>query len=522
MFKQSWFKLSGYLLISIIVCALLWSGEQLDNLSFAQSPIPTMTVISDEVDIVNPPRPPTATPTRIPDDEPPVTTLVVADTPNSQNWYSDPISLTFTATDNWVGLGLTWHRLAGETDWQIYEYYYPPVVISEGQHTLYYYSEDDNNNLEPPRTTPLNIDLTAPTATHTLDGLYIPNGWYGSPVTVDLIGQDNLSGIDHHEINLHDGHGWQTVTATPVFSDTGHYTFTYRAIDAAGNVSAEEIITLDVDTTPPTTTHTISGTQAANGWYTSPVTITLTATDIGAGVFQILYRMDGGPAWWIYGGPFVVDSDGNHTLEYYATDRANNIETKHTVTFNIDQTPPVSAYPAITGIQGNNDWYVSPLTITLAATDTQGALARIEYDWRQSSWLTYTAPITLYNEGSYPLAYRAVDNSGHVEPTQWYTAQVDLSRPHLTMTTPPPLTLTHVILTDLYTATDEVSGLDSLTITLNGQTATTTPTLPLGTNTLTITATDKSGWHSTANQTIIVKGRQIYLPLILKPSPPPQ
>ena len=91
-----------------------------------------------------------------------------------------------------------------------------------------------------------------------------------------------------------------------------------------------------MDTTPPTTTHTISSTHFDDGRYTLPVTISLTATDIGAGVFQILYRLDGGPAWWIYGGPFEVNTRGNHTLEYYATDRANNIEPKHTVTFNVE------------------------------------------------------------------------------------------------------------------------------------------------------------------------------------------
>ena len=312
---------------------------------------------------------PLPTPTPIPDYAPPSTSLQLAGQQIGHDWYRSPVTLTFNVTDDLTGLGVTAYKLDGAAEWSEREHYHPPLVVNgEGRHRLEYRSIDKLFNTEAVKAATINIDLTAPTASHTLDGVYIPNGWYGSPVTVNLAGQDNLSGIAHYEVNLN-GSGWLPTTAPPLISVTGRHTLTYRAVDRAGNVSMEEIITLNVDTTPSTTTHVFSGNLASNGWYTSPVTVTLVSTDTGAGHHQTLYRLDNDPDWRIYGDPFVVNTDGHHSLKYYATDRANNTEATHIINFDLDLTPPASAYPAVGGAAGANGWYVSPITISLTAID---------------------------------------------------------------------------------------------------------------------------------------------------------
>ena len=81
-------------------------------------------------------------------------------------------------------------------------------MAGEGVHSLAYRSIDAVENIEIPKTTTINIDLTPPEAVmYTLDGLYIPNGWYGSPVTIELTGEDALSGLEHYEMNQN-GQGW--------------------------------------------------------------------------------------------------------------------------------------------------------------------------------------------------------------------------------------------------------------------------------------------------------------------------
>ncbi len=84
-YQISWLKLAAHLIFSVTICWLLWLDEQSERVLLAQPPIPGLNIIIDEVEIVSPPRLPTATPTRIPDDEPPVTALVVGQSANNHN-----------------------------------------------------------------------------------------------------------------------------------------------------------------------------------------------------------------------------------------------------------------------------------------------------------------------------------------------------------------------------------------------------------------------------------------------------
>jgi hypothetical protein len=106
------------------------------------------------------------------------------------------------------------------------------------------------------------------------------------------------------------------------------------------------------DTTPPVTTSALAGTKGDNGWYISDVTVTLSATDppevfhIGgdggngpSGVNHTYYKIDSG-SWKEYTTPFMVSTEGQHTVLYYSTDIAGNVETQKSITIKIDQTAP--------------------------------------------------------------------------------------------------------------------------------------------------------------------------------------
>jgi len=88
---------------------------------------------------------------------------------------------------------------------------------------------------------------------------------------------------------------------------------------------------------PETTTDDIPA------WYTITPTVLLSATDCGHGIKEIAYQIDDEPL--IVNGTTDVDVqftvDGIYTLTYYATDNAGNMEMSHSVTINIDITPPV-------------------------------------------------------------------------------------------------------------------------------------------------------------------------------------
>ncbi|HSL12574.1 MAG TPA: M14 family zinc carboxypeptidase [Actinomycetota bacterium] len=125
-----------------------------------------------------------------------------------------------------------------------------------------------------------------------------------------------------------------------VYTVDGTTTVKWLAIDVAGNSSRGEA-RFAVETNAPTTTATLSP-APIGGYYKNP-TVTLLADDDyaggGAGIESTSYRVDGG-AWQTYAGAFQVTGDGSHTVEFFSTDLAGNVEATKSVTFDVDATKP--------------------------------------------------------------------------------------------------------------------------------------------------------------------------------------
>jgi hypothetical protein len=88
------------------------------------------------------------------------------------------------------------------------------------------------------------------------------------------------------------------------------------------------------DTIAPVTAAALAGSKSGSV-YTSAVTITLAATDAGSGVAASYYRLDGAAATH-YTGTVSVGALGKHTLSYYSTDVAGNVESAHSLGFSIE------------------------------------------------------------------------------------------------------------------------------------------------------------------------------------------
>jgi len=84
------------------------------------------------------------------------------------------------------------------------------------------------------------------------------------------------------------------------------------------------------DDTPPVTTCAITG--------ENPVTITLTATDDMSGVNHTFYKIDDG-TFATYTAPVQVTVPGDHTVYFYSTDIAGNIETEKSQDFTVAAPP---------------------------------------------------------------------------------------------------------------------------------------------------------------------------------------
>lgn len=96
------------------------------------------------------------------------------------------------------------------------------------------------------------------------------------------------------------------------------------------------------DSLPPTTEISLSGTQGTNGWYTSDVSITLSATDNenGSGIEKTEYSLDHGATWSVYTDQVILSQEGTTMIQYFSTDKQGNHEAAKALSVKIDKTAP--------------------------------------------------------------------------------------------------------------------------------------------------------------------------------------
>jgi hypothetical protein len=141
----------------------------------------------------------------------------------------------------------------------------------------------------------------------------------------------------------------------------------------------------------PITTLAMSGTMKDTGWYNTPVQCTITATDIGAGMGDIHYILDGVenvvPG---YSASFTINANGQHNLEYWGVDKVGNEELHHTVpTFRIDTgaAPTVAITAPEPGIYlfgkkllgAGSPIIIGAFTIEANANDADSGVYRVQF-----------------------------------------------------------------------------------------------------------------------------------------------
>ncbi|MFC6087217.1 ThuA domain-containing protein [Sphaerisporangium aureirubrum] len=259
----------------------------------------------------------------------------------------------------------------------------------------------------------------------------------------------------------------------------------------------------DEDETAPVTSAVTDPAEPASGWFTAPVTVTLTAADEenGSGTDRTEYQLDGGE-WTAYTEPVVVSGDGPHTLAYRSADKAGNVEDAKTLALKVDATAPMTS---ATSAPANDDgWHNGAVPVTLSATDQTSGVARTEYSLDGGAWTPFTQVVDISGQGSHELQYRSADNAGNVEAIKAVTVRIG--------TRAPTVLVTGVAngkqygdgqdLRIAWEAVDTGSGVKTVTGTLDGRpyrpgTVTPLHQLALGEHTLTVTAVNKAG-----NQTV--------------------
>ncbi|MFE6938700.1 DUF1080 domain-containing protein [Streptomyces sp. WAC 05379] len=281
-------------------------------------------------------------------------------------------------------------------------------------------------------------DTTAPEASAHVSGTQNAQGQYVGSASVALHATDNEggSGVDRVEYAVGDEGAWLPYTTPVVVDQVGDHKIRYRALDKAGNVSAEKSVSFTVvapqsdDTTAPETSATVSGEQNPDGTYVAMATVTVSASDTGTGVNTIEYAIGSG-AWQPYTAPVMVHEVGSHTVRYRATDKAGNVAAEKNVQFTVvaapqpDKTAPVTGV-TVEGAKNSSGAYIGNAKVTVTATDEHhgSGVDRIEYSIDGGPYLAYTAPVVVDRAGTHTLGYRATDKAGNTSAARTVTFTV--------------------------------------------------------------------------------------------------
>jgi C1A family cysteine protease/putative hemolysin len=279
-------------------------------------------------------------------------------TMGENGWYTSSITINLTGTDAYgTGMDYLEHRTNGGGWTRIYGSSAVVNITTDGTHTLDYRGADHGGNIENNHTITLKKDAAPPAnpavVTETVCGAAsgVPAPGCTDPAFSWLPGTDAASGAAGYEVYFGENAAGTSpaafttgLTHDPGTITGGTYYLRMRTKDQAGNWSHWEtrfILTTDAD--PPASSHVLSGVMGENGWYTSDITLSITAADAGgSGIDYIEHRLNT-EAWtrvFNSTAEAVIDTDGEHTFDYRAADRAGNLEDPHTLSLKRDAAPP--------------------------------------------------------------------------------------------------------------------------------------------------------------------------------------
>lgn len=126
--------------------------------------------------------------------------------------------------------------------------------------------------------------------------------------------------------------------------------------------------------------------------------------------------------------------DGIYTAKLNVTDDDGATD-EDTCQITVDTTEPKTNI-SISGTKGDNNWYISNVTIMLLPTDATSGVDATYYSINGGTWGIYTQPFVISNEGENTLKFYSVDNAGNVEKVNTKIVKIDKTAPTITIKKP--------------------------------------------------------------------------------------
>jgi len=151
----------------------------------------------------------------------------------------------------------------------------------------------------------------------------------------------------------------------------------------------------------------------------SDTPITISAMDPGSGLAEIQYSIDGAP-WTAYSVPFhLTGEDGPQKLTYYGIDHLGNAEQQRTVSFMLDNHPPITEIEI--GEPKHEDsrglWITSKSRISLNLVQASDyGVTQTFYRIDGRGWQRYSTPFTITGaDGLHQISFYSRNASGVTE-----------------------------------------------------------------------------------------------------------
>ncbi|WP_141775706.1 PxKF domain-containing protein [Phycicoccus sp. SLBN-51] len=332
----------------------------------------------------------------------PKITATAVGSKSSYGWYGDDVVVTYTASDALSGLtGAPANKVLGEGANQS-----ASEMVS-----------DAAGNTASAGVTGIDVDKTPPVLSADFS-----TGWHTGDVKVSWTCTDPLSGVAA-------GPPDDTVTG-----EGANLSSTASCTDKAGNTTTKTVAGIQIDRTAPTTLAALTD-PLPSGWYGGPVQVSLTGSDNGSGVASTYYTVDDGTQQ-AYDGAFAFGTEGTHTIAFWSTDRAGNVEKSSApLTLRIDKTAPTTT--VINPISPDSGWFVtSGIPVAFEAADAGSGVKATYYTIDGGARQTYGEPFTAdLSTGTHTITYWSVDladNEEAHEATNTIAVKVDTVPPTIT------------------------------------------------------------------------------------------
>jgi hypothetical protein len=340
------------------------------------------------------------------DTTPPTT----SDNYSKSGWQDlSEVSVELTATDSASSVANLTYSVDGGTESTVNDNKTSLTISGDGNHTIDFYAFDSKGNKEAVQTEYVALDTQSPTLSSNAS-----DGWKKKDSeAVGITASDSLSGPSQTSYRINGG-TWTissggSATASP--SGNGNHTIEFNATDGAGNTASIVTDYSALDTEVPST----SLNDTVTTWLSEATrAVAAEAVDSYSGVGRISYRVDGG-SWSTESGTpasFNVSGDGNHTVEFNATDNVGNTESVATNYVELDDTAPSQVSIGTP----ENVTYQDQTTIDLNATgsDATSGIGTWYYSKDGGSYQQFTPNTSLtYTDGQHTVEVRAQDRASN-------------------------------------------------------------------------------------------------------------